>query len=60
MHFARRFAATAGREVPDFSEDAARFLASRHWSLAELTMRVCRAVEENRGALITAADLDPA
>jgi DNA-binding NtrC family response regulator len=58
MHFARRFAATAGRAVPDFSEDAARFLAGRRWSLADLTMRVCRAVEQNRGNLITAADLD--
>ena len=57
MHFARRFAATAGKDVPEFSEDAARFLASRPWTLSDLTLRVCRAVEENRGNLITAADL---
>lgn len=57
MHFALRFATTAGKEVPSFSEDAARYLAGKRWSLAELTMRVCRAVEENQGSLITAADL---
>jgi DNA-binding NtrC family response regulator len=57
MHFALRFARTAGKEVPSFSEDAARYLASKPWSLAELTMRVCRAVEENEGSLITAEDL---
>ncbi|HVM94982.1 MAG TPA: hypothetical protein VMT89_01280 [Candidatus Acidoferrales bacterium] len=57
MHFARRFAVTAGKDVPEFSEDAARFLSSRRWTLSDLTYRVCRAVEENSGALITAVDL---
>jgi DNA-binding NtrC family response regulator len=57
MHFARRFATTTGKQVPDFSEDAARFLASRRWTLGDLTFRVCRAVEENKGTLISAADL---
>ena len=57
MHFAKRFAATAGKEVPGFSEDAAGFLASRRWSLGDLTFRICRAVEENCGCLITAGDL---
>lgn len=57
MHFAQRFAATAGKEVPGFSEDAADFLASRPWELGDLTFRICRAVEENCGSLITADDL---
>ena len=57
IHFASRFASTTGKPAPAFSEDAADFLSSRRWNLSDLTFRVCRAVEQNRGNLITADDL---
>ena len=60
LHFAQRFAATAGKEVPVLSEDAARFLLSRRWTVPELIWRVSRAVEHNDGSLVIAADLEGA
>jgi DNA-binding NtrC family response regulator len=56
-HLLQRFAATQGKEAPGFSLEAAHFLARRRWVAAELARRLWRAVETNRGSLITAADL---
>ena len=56
-HLLQQFAATQGKEAPGFSLDAAHFLARRRWVAAELARRLWRAIETNRGSLITAADL---
>ena len=56
-HLLHQFAATQGKEAPGFSLEAADFLARRRWVVAELARRLWRAVEANRGSLITAADL---
>ena len=56
-HLLRHFAAAAGKLAPALSEDAARFLAARHWTLDDLARRLARAVVANRGSLITATDL---
>jgi hypothetical protein len=54
---AERFASASGRLRPEFSRDAAHFLDGRAWTLADLSLRVCRAVELNDGSLISASDL---
>lgn len=56
-HLLQQFAATQGKDAPGFSLDAARFVVRRRWVVAELARRLWRAVETNRGSLITAADL---
>jgi len=56
-HLLQQFAATQGKEAPGFSLEAAHFLARRRWVVAELARLLWRAVETNRGSLITAADL---
>ena len=56
-HLLHQFAATQGKEAPCFSMDATTFLARQRWDTDELARRVWRAVEINRGSLITAADL---
>jgi len=56
-HLLEQFAATQGKDTPGFSLEAAQFLARRRWVAAELARRLWRAVETNRGSLITAADL---
>lgn len=56
-HLLQQFAATLGKEPPGLSLDAASFLAAQRWEAGELARRVRRAVETNRGSLITAADL---
>jgi DNA-binding NtrC family response regulator len=56
-HLLQQFAGTQGKETPGFSLEAADFLARRRWVTAELARRLWRAVETNRGNLITAADL---
>lgn len=56
-HLLHQFAATQGKEPPSLSVDAARLLARQHWAADELARRVWRAVENNCGSLITAADL---
>jgi hypothetical protein len=57
LHLLQRFAATQGKDLPGFSQDAADFLVGRRWGTTELARRVWRAVAANRGSLITAADL---
>ncbi len=56
-HLARRVAAALGKPIPDFSENAATFLASRPGMINDLASRVARAVASNDGSLITSADL---
>lgn len=56
-HLLRQFAATQGKEPPALSVDAATFLSRQHWAAEELARRVWRAVENNQGSLVTAADL---
>ncbi|HVO24160.1 MAG TPA: hypothetical protein VMW56_11080 [Candidatus Margulisiibacteriota bacterium] len=56
-HLLEQFAATQGKEPPALSVDAATFLAQQHWATEELARRVWRAVENNQGNLVTAADL---
>lgn len=56
-HLLQQFAATQGKDPPGLSLDAATFLAHQRWAADELARRVWRAVENNRGSLITAADL---
>jgi DNA-binding NtrC family response regulator len=56
-HLLQQFAGSQGKETPGFSLEAADFLARRRWIAAELARRLWRAVETNRGNLITAADL---
>jgi DNA-binding NtrC family response regulator len=56
-HLLQQFAGTQGKETPGFSLEAAHFLVRRRWVVAELARRLWRAVETNRGNLITAADL---
>jgi DNA-binding NtrC family response regulator len=57
VHLLRRFAVAQGKPAPELSEDAARFLAGRRWGIDDLAARVAAAVANNRGSLITAADL---
>jgi DNA-binding NtrC family response regulator len=56
-HLLQQFAATQGKEPPGLSLNAASFLTAQRWEAGELARRVWRAVEINRGSLITAADL---
>ena len=56
-HLLHQFAATQGKDPPGLSLDAATFLARQRWATHELARRVWRAVQNNRGSLITAADL---
>jgi DNA-binding NtrC family response regulator len=56
-HLLHQFAATQGKEPPGLSLDAATFLTRQRWETDELARRVWRAVENNHGSLITAADL---
>ena len=56
-HLLEQFAATQGKEPPGLSLDAASFLAAQRWEAGELARRVWRAVQANRGSLVTAADL---
>ena len=56
-HLLQQFAATQGKEPPALSVDAATFLGRQHWAAEELARRVWRAVENNEGSLVTAADL---
>jgi len=56
-HLLQQFAASQGKEPPGLSLDAASFLAGQHWEAGELARRVWRAVQSNRGSLVTAADL---
>lgn len=57
-HLARRAANQLGTSTPEFSENAAAFLASRPWAIDDLAARIARAVAANRGSLIIAADLE--
>jgi transcriptional regulator of aromatic amino acid metabolism len=56
-HLLQQFAATQGKEPPVLSVDAATFLSRQRWAAEELARRVWRAVENNHGSLVTAADL---
>ncbi len=56
-HLARRAAEQLGKPIPEFSENAASFLAGRSWTIADLAKRIARAVATNQGSLIIAADL---
>lgn len=57
VHLMCTSAAAQRKAIPGLSEDAALLLAARPWELRELAARLWRAVENNRGSLITAADL---
>lgn len=56
-HLARRAADQLGKPLPEFSENAASFLAGRPWTIDDLAKRITRAVAANQGSLIIAADL---
>ena len=59
-HLARRAASRLGKSAPEFSENAAAFLASRSWTVNHLAARIARAVAANQDSLIIGADLaDP-
>ncbi len=56
-HLARRAAEQLGKPTPEFSQNAASFLAGQPWTIDDLAKRIARAVATNQGSLIIAADL---
>ena len=56
-HLARRAASRLGKPTPEFSENAAVFLASRVWAIDDLADRITRAVTANQDSLIVGIDL---
>lgn len=56
-HLAHRAASRLGKPTPEFSENAAVFLASRAWAIHDLADRIAQAVASNVGSLIIGTDL---